>query len=408
MFVFNFKIIRAIDKDTKVVGFNFAELRGWLMSFKALRNGEYIYSFQYSLKEWIDLKADNVSSFKMGCCSNQAILKTSKLGTQFFAHKAKPKNSNCSTGGESAEHLHVKYLVMKALDRSDWNVEVEKRGFTPDGEEWVADIYAERRKAKIAIEVQWSPQTYIETRRRQEKYAQSGVRCAWLLRSSSMKARDAIVGDYAYSTKDLPVFSIYKNKKQDGQAYMVYNVNKLKTDSCDPLEPIALELEDFIKNLAASKIRFTKKYSPVKRMYLEIIEQKCWNRRCGAATKIVTRMYFKEIVFGIEIEYLSQSKAIDDCDDQMVAMLNSVFAKTYNFAPLRRRYSKTVGGSYIANSCIHCDALMGKNFITYYNDNDPSMIKTHCIDIPNKGDLIEHGESFEVGKWLLIKSNKLL
>lgn len=76
--------------------------------------------------------------------------------------------------------------------------------------------------------------------------------------------------------------------------------------------------------------------------------------------------------------------------------------KAYSFAPLRRRYSKTVGGSYVANSCIHCDSLMGKHFIGYYNDEDPSMVKTHCIDIPNKGDLIEQGESFEFGKWVLI------
>ena len=229
------------------------------MAFSCNKDNQIIYGFQYDLKDWITLKENKESAFKMTCCGNQAILKTSKLGTQFFAHKVKPKTSDCSTGGESAEHIHIKYLVMKELDRNGWAVEVEKRGATPNGEEWIADIYAEKGKAKIAIEVQWSPQAFIETRRRQEKYAQSGVRCAWLLRSGSIKARNAIVGDYAYSTKDLPVFSIYRNKRQDGQTYMVYNVNKLKPDSYDPLEPIALELEDFIKSLVSSNIRFTKK-----------------------------------------------------------------------------------------------------------------------------------------------------
>ena len=371
------------------------------MAFSCNKDNQTIYGFQYDLKDWITLKENKASVFEMTCCGNQAILKTSKLGTQFFAHKVKPKTSDCSTGGESAEHIHIKYLVMKELDRNGWAVEVEKRGATPNGEEWIADIYAEQGKAKIVIEVQWSPQTFIETRRRQERYAQSGVRCAWLLRSGSIKDRNAIVGDYAYSTKDLPVFSIYRNKRQDGQTYMVYNVNKLKLDSYDPLEPITLELEDFIKSLVSSRIRFTKKYSPVKRLYLKIIKQNCWNRRCGGTTKVVTRMYFKKIVFGIEIEYLFQSEAIDDCDDQIVNALNCQFSKAYNFAPLRRRYSKTVGGSYVANSCIHCDALMGKQFIGYYNDEDPSMVKTHCIDIPNKGDLIEQGESFEFGKWIM-------
>lgn len=371
------------------------------MAFTCIKNDEQIYSFVYSLKDWITLKEDKASSFNMACCGNHAILKTSKLGTQFFAHKVKPKSSDCSTGGETTEHIHIKYLVSKRLFECGWSVNVEKRGETPSGEKWIADIYAEKGNAKIAIEVQWSPQTFVETKRRQEKYAQSGVRCAWLLRSSSIKARDAIVGDYAYSTKDMPVFSIYRNKSQDGQTYMVYNVNRLKTDSYDPLEPITIELESFIKSLVSSEIRFTKKYSPIKRLYLEIINQKCWNKRCSGATKIVTRMYFKEIVFGIEIEYLFQSKAIDKCDEQMVKAINSQLAGAYNFAPLRRRHSKTAEGSYVANSCIHCDALMGKHFITHYNDGDPSMIKTHCIDVQNKGDLIEHGESFEFGKWVL-------
>jgi len=119
------------------------------MAFDCIKNDEKIYSFVYSLKDWITLKEDKASSFNMTCCGNQAILKTSKLGTQFFAHKVKPKDSNCSTGGESAEHIHVKYLVMKELDRNDWNVEVEKRGFTPNGEDWIADICAEKGKARI-------------------------------------------------------------------------------------------------------------------------------------------------------------------------------------------------------------------------------------------------------------------
>ena len=174
------------------------------MAFICIKNDEKIYSFIYSLKDWIVLKEDKSSSFNMACCGNQAILKTSKLGTKFFAHKAKPKDSNCSTGGETAEHMHIKYLVMKELDRNGWVVEVEKAGLTPSGEEWIADIYAEKGKAKIAIEVQWSPQAFIETKRRQEKYAQSGVRCAWLLRSGSVKDTNAITGDYAYSTKDIP------------------------------------------------------------------------------------------------------------------------------------------------------------------------------------------------------------
>ena len=72
------------------------------MAFNCIKNDEQIYSFVYSLKDWIALKEDKTSSFNMACCRNQAILKTSKLGTQFFAHKGKSKDSDCSTGGETA------------------------------------------------------------------------------------------------------------------------------------------------------------------------------------------------------------------------------------------------------------------------------------------------------------------
>lgn len=127
------------------------------MAFICIKNEEQIHSFVYSLKDWIALKEDKVSSFNMACCGNQAILKTSKLGTQFFAHKAKPKTNDCSTGGETEEHRHIKYLVSKTLFECGWRIEVEKAGSTPSGEEWIADIYAEKGSAKIAIEVQWSP-----------------------------------------------------------------------------------------------------------------------------------------------------------------------------------------------------------------------------------------------------------
>ena len=366
------------------------------MAFSCNKDTQIIYGFQYDLKDWIALKEDKNSVFKMTCCGNQAILKTSKLGTQFFAHKVKPKDVSCSTGGETPEHIDIKYLVMKELDQNGWDVEVEKRGITPDGEEWIADIYAEKGEVKIAIEVQWSPQTFIETRRRQEKYKKSDVWCAWLLRSSSIKARNAIVGDYAYSTKDLPVFSIYRNKKQDGQTYMVYNVNKIKADSYDPLEPIALELEVFIKNLVSSRIRFTKKYSPTRKLYLWITKQKCW--KCGGMTNSVNRVFFKSLVFSIEVEYLFSSIPIDECDSQVVEAINAEFAKAYSFAPLRERYSKTVKGSYVANSCIRCDALMGRHFIKSWGEDG---LQTNSIDIPNKGELIEQGESFEFGKWVM-------
>lgn len=398
------------------------------MAFTCIKNDKQIHSFVYSLKDWIALKEDKNSSFNMVCCGNQATLKTSKLGTQFFAHKIKPKDSNCSTGGETAEHIHIKYLVMKELGRNGWDVKVEKRGVTPSGEEWIADIYAEKGKAKIAIEVQWSPQTFIETRRRQEKYAQSGVRCAWLLRSGSMKETNAITGDYAYSTKDLPVFSVYNNKMQNGQNYMVYNVNKLDSNNSQynhrSFKPITLPLDDFIQRLVSqgmtfipcerfTSTKFRLKNSPIVEMFLALSNGFC--SICSHSSKIVAEVRFKE-------NYKIRSKKIKKCSTKEIENINKYFAEKYLFSPIKQVRSQILNKDFIVNSCTQCGFPIdrdgeyasisnkritksifikhqGLNTEKIYNAN--TMINTECVYSFNNSIKIKYNESFKFGKWIM-------
>lgn len=398
------------------------------MAFTCMKNEEQIHSFVYSLKDWIALKENKISRFNMACCGNQAILKTSKLGTQFFAHKVKPKDSNCSTGGETAEHMHIKYLVSKILFECGWTVKVEKKGNTPSGEEWIADIYAEKGKAKIAIEVQWSPQTFIETRRRQEKYAQSGVRCAWLLRSGSMRETNAITGDYAYSTKDLPVFSIYRNKRQNNQTYMVYNVNELDTNNGKynylSFKPIALSLDYFIKILVSqgiafvpcerfTSIKFRIKHRPVVELSLGLGKQFC--TKCGHTNKIVTRVNFKE-------RYKTCSKKIKDCSSKEVEIINTYFARKHVFSPIKQVRSIILNKDFIVNSCIKCGFVIDRdgNYGAYSNGlvtesifikhqglniekiyTTDTAINVECVYQMNNNLKIKYDEGFEFGKWVI-------
>lgn len=398
------------------------------MAFICIKNDEKIYSFVYSLKDWIALKEDKASSFDMACCGNQAILKTSKLGTQFFAHKVKPDSSSCSNDGESDEHMDIKHLIMRELAKSGWSVEVEKRGVTPNGEAWVADIYAEKGKAKIAIEVQWSPQTFIETSRRQEKYTQSGVRCAWLLRSGSVKDTNAITGDYAYSTKDLPVFSIYRNNRQDNQTYMVYNVNEIDSNSgrynYRSFKPIALSLDYFIKILVSQGIdfvpyeRFTStkfriKHRPVVELSLGLGKQFC--TKCGHTNKIVERVNFKE-------RYKTRSKKIKYCSSKEVEVINTYFARKYVFAPIKQVRSIILNKDFIVNSCIKCGFVIDRdgNYGAYSNGlvtesifikhqglnieqiyTTDTAINMECVYQMNNNLKIKYDEGFEFGKWVI-------
>lgn len=379
------------------------------MAFVCLKDDKAIYSFHYVLKDWIALKEDKHASFKMSCCHTPAILKTSKLGTQFFSHKAKPKDTDCSSGGETAEHIHIKYLVSKTLFECGWDVEVEKRGVSSKGEEWIADIYATKGKAKIAIEVQWSPQAFIETKRRQQVYKDSGVRGLWLLRSGSIKDRNAITGDYLYKTKEVPVFSIYKNKKEPGSSYKVFNVNQESAEEgliYDRFEPIALDLEDFISKMMSSQIKFYAKYSPTTELFLKIIKQKCW--ACKRGVDAVAAVGYKNTNYGVTYEDHHRNSHITDCDNNTIQIINENFAQSYGFAPLKSMYSKTMGGRVMANSCVYCGSMMGNFFIDqafFEARYHECVLETDSINIPRLPIEINGKEveiDFERGEWVMI------
>lgn len=131
--------------------------------------------------DWAALTATNrrVRHLRTRCCGAPLVLKTSRLGTRFFAHRAL---GGCASGDEGPEHLHLKALAIAAARAAGWTAEAEVAGTTPAGEPWRADVLAHRGRHRVAVEIQWSPQADDETRRRQARYAASGVRGLWLCR----------------------------------------------------------------------------------------------------------------------------------------------------------------------------------------------------------------------------------
>ncbi|WP_426195516.1 hypothetical protein [Massilia sp. DWR3-1-1] len=169
------------------------------MPLRAVSETGNLHAFEYDASDWEHLKKSYRSmGLRMPCCPSSAIPKTSQLGTQFFAHS---RAGICSTAAETPEHLYCKKLIAQAAQAGGWTVITEKPGASPTGEAWVADVFCEKGAAKVAFEVQMSPQTHDETVRRQRRYYASGIRSAWFY--GKKLRRDAV-----FSNVDTPIFSL--------------------------------------------------------------------------------------------------------------------------------------------------------------------------------------------------------
>jgi len=169
------------------------------MPLRAVSDSGSVHAFKFDVARWAELKQDyRARGLRTPCCGSAAIPKTSVLGNFFFAHARK---GECATAPESAEHIYCKQLVAQAALSVGWAVTTERPGVSPAGEEWIADVLCEKGSAKIALEIQMSPQTDEEAVRRQLRYRASGVRGAWFYGSNARKT--TVVFD-----KDTPAFGL--------------------------------------------------------------------------------------------------------------------------------------------------------------------------------------------------------
>lgn len=332
----------------------------FIMPLKAVLDGKNIFAFNYESESWLELKSQPV---KMPCCGAKAILKKSKLGTHFFSHYRK---GDCESAPESAEHLYLKNLVSRIALKNGWEVETEKQGETPSGEKWIADVYCTKGKAKIAIEIQWSRQSDDEFRRRQAKYASSGVRALWLyrLRKNKQYWHNDIV--YEYET---PVFGMRMKSEKITDLYIPqFNV----------------PIEEFITGFMTGDLDW--RPNPKQQHIAEIIPhyETCW--KCKKETGIVLALTIKN-QRGKRVFF----KAFDDWGVPDFLVSNNLSATLHKFriGTIKNRYSRTRKKQYLSNGCYYCDALMGNFFIDstikQYGSSLPEPIHKFNFDYKDSG-----------------------
>lgn len=311
------------------------------MPLRATLDDESIQSYNLDSEEWATLKETyKDKSLLMPCCQRKAIPKTSKLGTQYFAHS---KRGDCTTSPETAEHIYLKLMIAKVAQERGWRVITEYAGNTPDGEEWVADVFCEKGSAKLAFEVQWSHQTNNEYLRRTKKYTSSGIRCAWLFRLKGNK--EYYCGDFIESYS-LPYFGF---RHKDGD----YVVARYDT-------PVA----DFVGGMLDGKLTWTPQPNETMTINVRYTSCDCW--RCKRSTNIITALiiYNKNNNFIDSLSFTNQSVA-----RWIAKNIPKQSLWDNGIGTIRERYSKTVGGKYISNGCVHCDALQGNFFVVHELDS---------------------------------------
>ena len=237
------------------------------MPLRAELNGEVLVSFKLSQDEWANLKkSDKRKDITIPCCGERAVVKTSSLGTQFFAHYR--KSPDCISEPESKEHLRLKFIVASAAETVGWDVTTEFIGESKNGRKWIADVYCTRGNAKVALEIQLSQQTEQELEYRHSRYFESGVRDAWFMKSN-----------------------VYKNSGYSSKKELTrFEIKNVESDNALPaMVDYELSVAEFVKNLLSGRLVWREDKDETLIYYMK---SKCW--KCNKGLHIPIGLGFTE------------------------------------------------------------------------------------------------------------------
>ena len=289
-----------------------------------------VQAFDLSHEEWRTLQRKNRSDhhLRMPCCQAQVTLKKSPRGTAFFAHKSV---GECSTAPETEAHRHLKRIAVDAARRHGWDAETEVAGTTDKGDQWKADVLARKGKRRVAVEIQWSSQTDEEVRRRQERYAESGVRCLWLFRH----------GGFPIS-RELPAVRVGGNLDEGFVAL-------IPTESGKPSLPVP----EFFDKVFNRQFRFGLPLECDAIVSVQAGLFRCFS--CRPKTRIVTAIVVD--VGPYKYRFTMGDLVADHLD--LFERVRGRIPDRLVIGSIKRRYSNTQKRSYLSNGCAHCGVRLG-------------------------------------------------
>src|SRR3954465_14712428 len=186
------------------------------------QSGEPLVAPLMSDAEWERLRSSKERDAWMPESRRRAVPKVSRLGTRFFAH---PPGHAAEGSRESDLHLYLKAQCLIGARAAGWDALPEQSGQTPDGQDWGADVLCRRRGQpwSIALEAQVQLQGEEACRKRQERFAVSGIRPLWLV----ALAPAALQQYWRKPDRHFPAFRTSLWKDQEGRSAARVHVDGL-------------------------------------------------------------------------------------------------------------------------------------------------------------------------------------
>lgn len=335
------------------------------------------FAFEHDEDSWASLRKRNLKEkfLSFPCCDSAVILKTSSLGTRYFAHAAR---GECTSGPETQEHLRAKSIICQALKEAGWFSSPEERFQDQDGD-CIVDVLGSRTKesrAKIAFEVQWSPQTDEVTQQRTARYTALGLRSLWFFRQPNIPNRLDTPSVRIIPNGDS--FDVVLPKDRLLYGYVtrndLYDIENWR--NCGPLDA-------FVKGVVEGRFRFgIAQAFDIGITAYALPRSRC--NRCNAQTRAIRGV---QLDFGpLNADYPRSFMDVEDLGEvdtafsrSVIQWLNESFRKEtgYKIAPVR---SRTTGKRYFANTCLKCNAFFG-SFFLHTNPSETKPLGTATMSV---------------------------
>lgn len=317
------------------------------------------YAFHHDDASWELLAVRNRSErhLRTECCEHPVVLKTSPLGTRFFAHQ---RRGTCNFQPESKEHLLAKDTIARAALSIGWIAETEARSLESKPE-WIADVLCSRpgRAARVAFEVQWTRQTQLESERRQAAYKAAGVRALWLMRQADVPV-----------SRDVPAFRLVSvpGATSKFQVWLPSSLHpsilEWRSKDNDGDWGQRVDLATFVRGALSGALKFAPIVDEVVPVSIQLVSTDCW--KCRASIRVVRSFDvrseerwkgFEGFSFG-----LGELEELPDWKEWIRSHVPPERLAALGAGEIKLRYSKTMSNRYLSNGCMHCGALQGRFF----------------------------------------------